>query len=139
MTDPWNLVPIGQTMLTSEWVPFDNDPSANPFLATTDWLQGTLLGSIATSIALIAVASVGLMMLRGRLPLRRGATVVAGCFLLFGASSVATGLARLATRVSGGSDHVETRPLATAPTPPQNAAVPPTTYDPYAGAAVPQR
>ncbi|WP_084140336.1 TrbC/VirB2 family protein [Brevundimonas nasdae] len=56
------------------------------------WVEGLLLGPVATSLAVIAVASVGLLMLSGRINLRRGVTVVLGCFILFGAANIARGL-----------------------------------------------
>ena len=56
------------------------------------WLQGTLLGTIATVVAVIAVASVGLLMLTGRINWRYGATVILGCFILFGAASIVAGI-----------------------------------------------
>jgi hypothetical protein len=36
------------------------------------WLQGTLLGTIATTVAIIAVSWVGMLMLMGRFEIRRG-------------------------------------------------------------------
>lgn len=56
------------------------------------WLQGTLLGTVATVVAVIAVASVGLLMLTGRINWRYGATVILGCFILFGAASIVAGI-----------------------------------------------
>ena len=56
------------------------------------WLQGTLLGTIATVVAVIAVASVGFLMLTGRINWRYGATVILGCFILFGAASIVGGI-----------------------------------------------
>lgn len=61
------------------------------------WLQGTLLGTVATVVAVIAVAAVGLMMLSGRINWRYGATVIIGCFILFGAASIVAGLQSAAT------------------------------------------
>lgn len=60
------------------------------------WIQGTLLGSVATAVAVIAVASVGLMMLTGRMNWRFGATVVIGLFILFGASAIVGGIRTVA-------------------------------------------
>lgn len=69
------------------------DPSHdNPIAAAFGWLQGALLGSIATTAAVVAVASVGFLMLTGRIDMRRAAHVVFGCFILFGASSIARGI-----------------------------------------------
>ncbi len=56
------------------------------------WLEGTLLGTIATAVAVIAVAAVGFMMLTGRVNWRYGATVIVGCFILFGAASIVAGI-----------------------------------------------
>ena len=56
------------------------------------WLEGTLLGTIATVVAVIAVASVGFLMLTGRINWRYGATVILGCFILFGAASIVGGI-----------------------------------------------
>ncbi len=57
-----------------------------------NWIQVTLLGSIATAIAIIAVALVGLMAATSRVDLRRGATVIIGCFIIFDATAIAAGL-----------------------------------------------
>jgi type IV secretory pathway VirB2 component (pilin) len=69
------------------------DPAGSgPIVAALGWLQGTLLGNVATAIAVIAVAMVGFMMLTGRLNWRFGATVIVGCFVLFGASAIVSGI-----------------------------------------------
>jgi type IV secretory pathway VirB2 component (pilin) len=69
------------------------DPAGSaPILAAMLWLQGTLLGNVATAVAVMAVAAVGLMMLTGRLNWRLGATVILGCFILFGASAIVSGI-----------------------------------------------
>ena len=63
------------------------------------WIQGTLMGSVATAVAVIAVASVGLLMLTGRMNWRFGATVVVGLFILFGASAIVGGIRSVASGV----------------------------------------
>lgn len=69
------------------------DPSGSgPIVSAVQWLQGTLLGTVATVVAVIAVACVGLMMLTGRIDWRRGSVVVLGCFILFGAVSIVAGI-----------------------------------------------
>jgi type IV secretory pathway VirB2 component (pilin) len=69
------------------------DPAGSgPLVAAVGWLQGTLLGNVATAVAVIAVAMVGFMMLTGRLNWRFGITVIVGCFVLFGASAIVTGI-----------------------------------------------
>jgi type IV secretion system protein VirB2 len=65
---------------------------SGPILAAVEWLQGTLLGNLATTVAVIAVAFVGFMMLTGRVNWRYGVTVILGCFVLFGAASIVAGI-----------------------------------------------
>jgi type IV secretion system protein VirB2 len=55
-----------------------------------------LLGSVATGIAVLAVAFVGFGLLGGRLNWRTGARVVMGVFILFGAPMIAQELMSLA-------------------------------------------
>jgi type IV secretory pathway VirB2 component (pilin) len=113
--------------------------SANGSVITSavTWIEQLVTGSLGTSIAVLAVASVGLAMLSGRLAIRRGMMVILGCFILFGARTVATGL-----RGAG-----EAKPVAAPralPSPPPIYPKPPASpnqprgepYDPYAGAAV---
>src|SRR4051794_3137056 len=69
------------------------DPQGSgPIVAALMWLQGTLLGNVATAVAVIAVAMVGFMMLTGRMNWRFGATVIIGCFILFGAGTIVAGI-----------------------------------------------
>jgi type IV secretion system protein VirB2 len=69
------------------------DPAGSgPIVAALAWLQGTLLGNVATAVAVMAVAAVGFMMLTGRMNWRFGATVIIGCFILFGASAIVSGI-----------------------------------------------
>ncbi|MCB2089517.1 MAG: TrbC/VirB2 family protein, partial [Sphingomonadaceae bacterium] len=59
------------------------DPAGSgPIVAALSWLQGTLLGSVATAVAVMAVAAVGFLMLTGRMNWRFGATVIIGVFIL---------------------------------------------------------
>ena len=69
------------------------DPAGSGVIVSAvHWLQGTLLGTVATVVAVIAVASVGFLMLTGRINWRYGATVILGCFILFGAASIVAGI-----------------------------------------------
>jgi type IV secretion system protein VirB2 len=69
------------------------DPAGSGVLVSAvQWMQGTLLGTVATVCAVIAVAVVGFMMLTGRINWRYGATVILGCFILFGAASIVAGI-----------------------------------------------
>lgn len=75
-----------------------SDPAGSGALVSAmAWLQGTLLGTFATVAAVIAVATVGFMMLTGRINWRHGVTVILGCFVLFGASSIVAGIHSTAT------------------------------------------
>jgi type IV secretion system protein VirB2 len=109
-------------------------PPTSAITSATDWISDTLFGSLATVIAIIAVAWLGFAMLSGRLDIKRGLSVILGCFLLFGAMAVANGLRSAA--VNNGA-----QPIASAPTPPVFQSTKADTgntngYDPYAGAAV---
>ncbi len=69
------------------------DPQGSgPIVAALGWLQGTLMGNVATAVAVMAVAAVGFMMLTGRMNWRYGATVIIGCLILFGASAIVSGI-----------------------------------------------
>lgn len=75
-----------------------SDPQGSgPILAALTWLQGTLLGNVATTVAVIAVAMVGFMMLTGRVNWKFGATVILGCFVLFGSAAIVSGIQAVAT------------------------------------------
>ncbi|MGC4251511.1 MAG: TrbC/VirB2 family protein [Sphingobium sp.] len=65
---------------------------SGPIVSALSWLQATLLGQVATAVAVIAVAMVGFMMLTGRMNWRFGATVIIGCFILFGAGAIVGGI-----------------------------------------------
>ena len=74
-----------------------NDPAGSgPIVNALGWLQGTLLGNVATAVAVMAVAAVVFMMLTGRLNWRFGATVIIGVFILFGAASIVAGIQQVA-------------------------------------------
>ncbi|MCX9148684.1 TrbC/VirB2 family protein [Erythrobacter sp. WG] len=69
------------------------DPAGSgPIGSALLWLQGTLLGTVATTVAVMAVAAVGFMMLTGRVNWRFGATVIIGVFVVFGATTIVAGI-----------------------------------------------
>jgi len=115
--------------------------SPNVFASAVDWLSATILGSLASTIAVLAVASIGFLLLAGRVDVRRAMQVVLGCFILFGASTIADGIVGV---VNGpGELRVAEAPLSP-PTPVYPPTVPsaqgtPSAFDPYAGAALPAR
>lgn len=111
-------------------------PAGSPVTQGFDWILGTTLGSLATIVACLAVAAIGLLMLSGRIELKRGITVVLGCFILFGARTIAGAL------VGHGAAHNETRghtAMAVERSPLQPVVPQRPGYDPYAGASVPVR
>jgi type IV secretion system protein VirB2 len=70
---------------------------SEPINAALEWVQGTLLGNLATTAAVIAVAVVGFLMLTGRIEWRRGLAVVVGCFIIFGAAAIVAGIRSVAS------------------------------------------
>jgi type IV secretory pathway VirB2 component (pilin) len=110
------------------------DKPAQPILGSaSEWTQGVLGGSLATSLCVIAVAILGLLLLSGRLRARRGVEVVLGCFLLLGAGLLASQLQKLAGTTDdedAGSEQI------IIPQAPQTPPPAPANYDPYAGASL---
>lgn len=116
--------------------PLDGATGSDALGAAVGWVQATLLGTIAAAVAVIAIAAIGLGMLWGRIDLKRGAGVIFGCFIIFGASGIASGILNAARLADDGSrDHVYLPPPPPAPSPVITA---PPAYDPYAGASVPR-
>jgi hypothetical protein len=97
-----------------------------------------MLGPIATAVAVLAIASLGFAMLSGRLSVRRGLTAVLGCFVTFGAASIAYGIAGLAGVQAAAVAAIHAPPPM--PAPQLNLDPPPAPAqidgDPYAGASV---
>jgi len=65
----------------------------NPLVDALVWMQSILLGPIATSLAVMAIAGVGFMMLTGRMNWRYGGTVIVGVFIIFGAPRLVNSIA----------------------------------------------
>ena len=117
--------------------PFLSDPSGpSPLLAALAWVEGALLGSVATAVAVICIAVVGVMMFSGRIDVRRGVMVVLGCFVLFGAASIAGGFRDTADGPRAGAT-MAMSPAIPAELPPPLPS--PAAYDPYSGASVIRR
>jgi len=110
-------------------------PGSSVLVAAVWWLQATLLGTVATTVAIIAIASVGLMMLSGRVNIRYGLTVIAGSFILFGAATIAAGIQASMAGAGMAAAPYAAPPSAALPALPP----PPGNPDPYAGASVPSR
>lgn len=115
-------------------------PASSVLLPAVSWLEGTLVGGLATAAAVIAVAVFGFMLLGGRVDVRRGAAVVLGCFVLFGAATIVGGL-RASLAGAGPNSSAAAPPPAPLPAPPPVSTAPtpaPSVYDPHAGASVPE-
>jgi len=103
-------------------------------VAAAHWAEQLLLGPLGTSLAVIAVAWFGFALLAGRFSLRRGGLLALGCFVLFGAPSLARALIGLAHSSNGSAT---TLPPQQITVPPPPVAAIPAPFDPYAGASVP--
>ncbi|MBA4044799.1 MAG: hypothetical protein C0471_10320 [Erythrobacter sp.] len=106
-----------------------------PMVESARWIEGVMLGEIALGICVIAVAFIGVLMLTGRLPLREGARVVIGCFVLLGAPVIAAGFVGDGSGV--GEASVTSPPVAVQSDDPR-PELPPANFDPYAGASLGQ-
>lgn len=108
-------------------------PSQSVLVAALGWIESVLLGSVATGVAVLAVAFLGFGMLTGRIDWRTGARVIVGIFILFGAPVIVQEL-RNAVSGDGGSAPdpvVAERPLAAPKVPDLMGSSDP--FDPYAG------
>lgn len=111
-------------------------PTSTPLGPASSWVVGAISGSLATALCVVAVALVGVLMLRGRLAVKDGAMLVVGCFVLFGASTLAAALMSVGEDASYASARAPIGPAAYAPELPPPP--PPVQYDPYAGASIRQ-
>ncbi|WP_448659152.1 TrbC/VirB2 family protein [Sphingomonas sp. CJ99] len=102
-------------------------------LAAAQWVEVAMLGSVATVVAIIAVAALGLALLSGRIDLRRAGWTLLGCFIVFGASTIAGALLGGSNRPSLSaakpSQYIEPHVMIIQKQRP--------TYDPHAGASMP--
>lgn len=116
------------------FAPVQSQDAAIP--AAVDWAVGTLLGSVANGVAVLAVAFLGFGMLAGRIDWRTGVRVVLGIFILFGAPMIARELMALARNGEAAqSEQIASQQIPQQPVIPENAPL----ADPYAGAGMPQR
>ena len=104
-----------------------------PMAESARWIEGVMLGEIALGVGGLAVAFIGALMLTGRLPLREGARVVVGCFLMLGAPVIAAGFVGDGSGVNQTSGHQPTV-IVRAENP--RPEMPPANFDPYAGASL---
>lgn len=115
----------------------DLDPdqgSLSSLEVAVHWIAQLLTGTLGTSIAVLTIAAVGLALLAGRMPVRRGISTIVGCFILFSSAEIAFGLTTGARELGGPAEIVDVPVIAPPP-----VVAPPAAYDPYAGASVPYR
>lgn len=111
-------------------------PSSNAIAEALTWLEATFLGSVASTAAVIAIAWFGLLILSGRMDVRRGMEIILGCFIIFGAAAIARGIEATMLSAAGPPE------LRDGPTPRLPPAIPArpaagTGFDPYARATSP--
>ena len=93
------ILGLAAALATTPALAQPTDPAgSSPILAALQWIEGTLMGNVATTAAVIAVAVVGLMMLTGRIDWRRGLVVVLGAFIVFGAAAIVEGMRSIVAR-----------------------------------------
>lgn len=108
------------------------EPSPRSVLSgSLEWVEGLMLGPLAVTLCVLAVAIIGLVMLTGRLPVRMVARTILGCFILLGAPAIASAL----MLVDRGNHLSATAGLERA-SPPPRANLPPANNDPYSGASL---
>lgn len=90
-------------------------------------METIIFGSTATSLAVIAIATTGFLLLSRRVDWRRGARVLLGCFILFGASSLAASLLNAARSSATTDPPAPAIELFTPPPPPPPQAIQPKT------------
>lgn len=104
-------------------------------LDSVSWIRDLLTGTLAISIAVLAIAWLGFVTLQGRLMWRDGARIVLGCFILFGSSAIASAFVELGTFHR--SQVIDVPRGTNGPDVPLPAHPP--VFDPYAGASVPNQ
>jgi hypothetical protein len=104
--------------------------------AAAIWIMHLLTGQLAFLVGTLAVAALGYLLLAGRVPWRRSASMVIGLSIVVAASSIATVLIGTLPPASNPASTPVGR-LAKAAASPVGNSPTPTVYDPYAGAAVP--
>lgn len=99
-----------------------------------NWLVTLMTGGLAVGLCVLAIAVIGLLMLGGRLPVREGVRVILGCFVLLGAPIIANAFVMTGEY----ADSRQAKTDATRLLPPSTRDLPPSAFDPYAGASLRQ-
>ena len=108
-------------------------PALDSLNVAATYLSAVLTGPFATAVAIVCVAGIGFAALGGRLPVRRATTVIFGCFMIFNAAYIASGLMRaVAPNLAQSTIYNSAETVYVPPPAPFSTS----SYDPYAGAAV---
>ena len=103
-----------------------------PIGNSANWLTTVVLGELAIALCIIAVAIIGLLLMSGRLAIRRGALVALGCFIVLGAPILASAFVNVAETGRTSDGYRSASPVKREPA----RNLPPSSYDPYAGASM---
>ena len=106
--------------------------SPTPIGNSANWLTTVLLDELAIALCIIAVAIIGLLLMTGRLAIRRGAMVALGCFIVLGAPILASAFVNVAETGRTSDGYRSAPPVTGEPV----RSLPPAGYDPYAGASM---
>lgn len=106
--------------------------SETPLADGARWLNADALPAVFQPLTVIAVLLVALVMLQGRMPLRRGAFTILGCFIMIGGAAIANAL--LALRSASPEPPNSTIVLDQRPIPKPKEIT--NNSDPYAGASL---
>lgn len=107
---------------------FTTGADGGSMAAAIRWAVGVLTGSLGTSACVLAVAAVGGLLLSGSLPVRRGLSVIVGCFVILSAGSIADALT---TYTQPDTASVDVVPMPIAPAEASARAAPASVPDPY--------
>lgn len=114
-------------------MPSSSVQTSTALIDSVVWIEHLLLGSVGRVVAVLAIALLGISMLTGSVSVRRGGTVILGCFVLFSARLITIGII--------GFMGVQPPLAISAVLNAEPSYVPtqasPNVYDPYAGASVP--
>ena len=109
------------------------EPNASsPISEALDGVVGSTLLEATTLLAIIAFALLGLVLLGGRLPLKRAGFAIIGCFIALGAPALASSFLSLANQ---SATNVRTYKPALEPRIESLRELPPASRDPYDGAS----
>lgn len=71
--------------------------SGSVLVSAVYWLLNLFINQLSQLLCTIAIAFVGFSMLSGRMNIKRGLSIIFGCFIIFSAREIADGLRMTAT------------------------------------------